>query len=796
MDALSDGKGYWKDLRSQIPSLPLSLVRVISELLTGLNKEPYRGIARDARNRLEEERDECFLSDLFVSKPLPHQGGKGPEPQAMEPVDPGAVNQLLGQNGAFAEQLPGYEYRSGQIDMALAVTECLNSSKHLMVEGGTGIGKSLAYLVPSILWSLVNRQPVVVSTNTKNLQHQLFSKDLPLIRKALDTEFEAALIKGRMNYLCLRKTLFAVEHPLSELTPGERPKMVRLLCWAAASDTGDLSECPVWDRKTSRELGLTVTATGEECMGRACRMSRRCFLLRARAKAQTADLVVANHALIFAEMGMVNPALPPFSHVVFDEAHNLEDAATKHFSVELSMPRIKFELSRIWRSKGKSDGLGLIPGITRQIESGAFAGDERIRTDAVSEAWAVVDSVKRVERRASAFFDALAVLMSGKGNTLRIQPDDSASPKWGSVVSAKEDFQESIRDIISDIEALAKSLRTLECDGLPFHLEAVHDLEGATCQLHELCAEMDFVLDARDDEFVFWVETADRRQGKARAWGAPVSVGGRLENDLYSQKECVVFSSATLSVNGSYDFLKKRIGLDSIPPARLMELNAGSPFDYPRQCMVAVPAFLPEPSEAGADYAGALGALMTEVFEKTTGRGMVLFTSYQMLRETTEAVRDKLESQGIRVLAQGESGSREAITAAFKDDIESVLMGTHSFWEGVDAVGETLSCLVVARLPFAVFTDPIFAARCEQIDNRGGSSFTEYSVPSAVIRFRQGFGRLIRHRTDRGVVIVADRRIITKRYGSWFRNSLPCKTIRFDDPGTMISAVESFLGDV
>jgi DNA polymerase-3 subunit epsilon/ATP-dependent DNA helicase DinG len=793
---LDGGKDFWKSLVSRISDLPLPLVRAIAELLTGLGRERYKKIGRDAGERLRQERAECFLSDIFPSAPLPRPGPERQEPRPVEPVDPEMVGEMLGPGGAFAVQLTGYEHRSGQIEMARAVTGCLNSSKHLMVEGGTGIGKSLAYLVPSVLWSLVNGRPVVVSTNTKNLQHQLFGKDLPLIRRVMDSDFRAALIKGRMNYLCLRKTLFAVEHPLSELTPEERPKMVRLLCWVAGSETGDLSECPVWDKKTSRALGLTVTATGEECMGRACRMSRKCFLLRARAKAQTADLVIANHALIFAEMGMTSPALPPFSHVVFDEAHNLEEAATKHFSVELSMPRVKFELSRIWRPKGKHDGLGLIPGVTRQVESGAFAGDERIKTDTISEAWAVVDSVKRVDRSASAFFDALAVIVGKKESTLRIYAGDHESSRWSSAMSAKEDLQKSVREIIADIEKLMKSLRALECDGLPFHLEAVHDLEGAVCQLHELCTDMDFVLDAAAEDFVFWIEKADRRQDKARAWGAPVSVGDRLENDLYSQKECVVFSSATLSVNGSYDFLKKRIGLDAIPPGRLVELDAGSPFDYTRQCMVAVPAFLPEPSEAGADYAGELGALMAAIFERTRGRGMVLFTSYKMLRETTDVVRDKLEGRGIQVLAQGESGSREAITAAFKEDIESVLMGTHSFWEGVDAVGETLSCLVVARLPFAVFTDPIIAARCEQIDNRGGSSFIEYSVPSAVIRFRQGFGRLIRHRTDRGVVIVADRRIVTKRYGSWFRNSLPSKTVRFEDADTMIQAVESFLGEV
>ena len=253
-----------------------------------------------------------------------------------------------------------------------------------------------------------------------------------------------------------------------------------------------------------------------------------------------------------------------------------------------------------------------------------------------------------------------------------------------------------------------------------------------------------------------------------------------------------MFSSATLSVRGSFDCLKKRLGLDLVESQRLIELNACTPFDYPRQCAVVVPMFLPEPGDSNRDYAAELGNLMAEVFRLTRGRAMSLFTSYEMLKRATSVLKDELLGSGIRVLAQGMSGSRENITEVFKKDFESVLMGTHSFWEGVDLVGETLSCLVVARLPFTVFTDPVTEARCELVEAQGDSAFIGYSLPCAVIRFRQGFGRLIRRRTDRGIVIVADRRICTKRYGSWFRKSLPVRTIACHDKEDFLKAIEQF----
>ena len=342
------------------------------------------------------------------------------------------------------------------------------------------------------------------------------------------------------------------------------------------------------------------------------------------------------------------------------------------------------------------------------------------------------------------------------------------------------------------LKTLAERMDQAGGDELPFHQDFTRNLTAASQWLAEVVTNAEFVLTADNEDYVYWIEKVPQRQGSARAHAAPLDIGELLSQQLYAEKDTVIFCSATLSIRGSFSFIRKRLGVDRIEPERVAEFNAGSPFDYMKQCMVAVPTFLPEPNEKGRDYAQELGQLLTQVFRRTRGRGMGLFTSYGMLRETTTTLQEGLRNTGIRLLAQGQSGSRENILASFQNDLESVLMGTHSFWEGVDIAGESLSCLVLARLPFAVFTDPVFEARCEQLQAQGFDSFSGYSLPTAVIRFRQGFGRLIRHRDDRGVVIVADRRIMTRRYGGWFRASLPTSTVQFSDRDQFLEAITEF----
>jgi ATP-dependent DNA helicase DinG len=740
------------------------------------------------------------LLTCFPAQRLPPPRKTVPDPAEYEPLDAGTVQEVFEAAGELAVSLPGFEARPEQAAMARAVAEAFNESRHLMVEGGTGIGKSLAYLVPAVLWALKNGTPVIISTNTKNLQAQLFEKDLPALRSALQVEFRSALIKGRMNYLCLRKLLMLIRHADFELVGDEPERMADIVAWSVQTRSGDMTELA--DR-VGRLGGLAgrLTSTGEECLGRGCGLGSRCFLRQARAASLSADIVVANHALVFAEMNLLSTALPPYAHIIFDEAHNLEASATQHFSTEVSAPRIRLLLGRIWRrhtrSRKRNHGSGVLAVVAGQIESGALAGTREARQEALDTVRSVRRALRTTGPAINAYFEALAAYLpeENRESTFRFPASFLADPGQCLLAEATGALTLALGRVADAIDGLLAVLQNLDEAELPLHAGVAGDLQAQARALRELCLDIDFVMRADDPGYVFWIERPLSRTADLRAWAAPVRIGERLCSEVYAQKASIIFSSATLSARGSFDFMKNRLGLDRVEQDRLREFNAGSPFDYARQCRVLVPMFLDDPGAQDANYAEALGSLLAQVFQATRGRGLVLFTSYGMLRQTAAVLRQAVGAGTMDVLVQGESGSRETITETFKTDLESVLMGTHSFWEGVDAMGETLSCLVLARLPFAVFTEPVTQARCEQIEAAGGNAFIEYSLPGAVIRFRQGFGRLIRHRTDRGIVIVADKRIYSRRYGAWFRNSVPAPVLPVSDQNQLLQAVRTFMAE-
>ena len=495
-------------------------------------------------------------------------------------------------------------------------------------------------------------------------------------------------------------------------------------------------------------------------------------------------------------MGMEesSPVLPPYAHVVFDEAHNLEDAAVGAFSTEISAFRLQSILKTFWRRGRRKRGRGLALSITDQAKGAAYRGDKDLGKQVLRNSKTLTRTVADAESEAEPLFAALKIVL-GTNQTVRIRKDRKTETIWRAVDESRERLVSKLAEVARTVEAILEPLGKMEEGDLPDRNDFAQNLAAGIEWLKSFTEDLGYVLDAGDETNVYWLERGTFGRGDVRAWSAPVQLGQRLSDELYSGKSSVIFTSATLSVRDSFSFISKRLGINRINKERLVEMNAGSPFDYPRQCMIMVPVFLPEPGDAERNYADELGVLLSETFRRTRGRALGLFTSYQMLKQTTNVLRDKMAGDPYPILAQGESGSRESITRIFQRNRASVLMGTHSFWEGVDVVGDSLSCLVVARLPFAVFTDPVIEARCEQVEADGESAFMGYSVPNAVIRLRQGFGRLIRHRNDRGIVIVADRRIVTKRYGEWFRASLPAPIVKFQDREQFLDAVEQFLAN-
>ncbi|MCX7935067.1 MAG: hypothetical protein N3A66_07385, partial [Planctomycetota bacterium] len=600
-----------------------------------------------------------------------------------------------------------YELREGQVRLARAVAEAFNRGQHLLAEAGTGIGKSLSYLLAAVLWSTANRAPVVISTNTKNLQSQLFAKDIPLLRQALGIDFSAALIRGRRNYLCLRKFFYLLRHLDRECDTEERMRLLNLLPWAAWTRTGDIGENVVAERPGFLPLWAKISTAGEECLGRRCRQQGRCFLRAARAKALAADIVVANHSLVFAELGTKSPTLPPHEHLIFDEAHNLEDAATSHLSVEISLPRLQIALNRLCRESRKG-GTGLLPTLLHRWQSAAAVAPE-VREAALRHAALALDRHTAVLPAAERFFLALGDLFSGHrhAESVRFTAERRQPEAWQGIVAAKEALLSAAAALMRTVENCIADLEAREESEWEERWHFIRELETCVAWLREFGDDAEFVLDGSDADYVYWLQRTTPRRGHFEAWAAPLRVGKLLHEQVYSRKRTVIFSSATMTVRGSFAFLKKRLGIDLLEKKRLAEVNVGTPFDYLRQCLVAIPLFLPEPDAKGENtYATALGEFLSEVYRRTRGRGMVLFTSYQMLQRCHEVMAERLHDEEITLLAQGVSGSRDSITAIQRREVHAVLLGTHSFWEGVDIQGEALSCLTIARLPFAVYTDP------------------------------------------------------------------------------------------
>lgn len=789
----------WKKLTAKSLTIPLPVIGEINYLIAPHQNHPYR----DYFKRLESEvltinfgNNTEKLEDVFeVEEGSAVMPADIDDKEDWTRLDRKKVEWVFSEGGYLEKVFDNFEPRDGQVRMAGEVVDAFNDSSHLMVEAGTGTGKSLAYLIPSVIWARENRVPVVISTNTKNLQEQLFDKDIPFIKDKLQMDFKAAVIKGRANYLCIRKLQYILRQADSELDAEERMQMVTILTWASWTKTGDISENIVTGRPGFWVTWAKLSTIGEDCMGRACAHFKRCFLRKARLRAMQAQIVIANHSLVFADLNSKTPAIPHHAQIIFDEAHNLEDAATRHLSIEVSPQALNVVTGRMLRIGRRKQASGLIPSIIEKLRSTNRLPKE-LREVALAHAELLPELIGEVEVPANAFFGELdAVRKSGKESvSLRYDKERMLEQRWSEALDAKKDFGVALAKVLHACADLHEDFKLMPEESVDYQKEFLRDLEAAMQRVREFTENLDFLLEADNKEYVYWIERISNTSGNVRLVGAPVLIGKLLNDQLYSRKRTVVFSSATLSVGGSFKFIKSRIGVDQIDKSRLVEVDAGSPFDYPKQCLVMVPSFLPEPGERGKDYSTELSLLLSDVFRQTEGRALGLYTSYEMLKRSFDILNIELLHDGIEILAQGQSGSRKNITAVFKRDINSVLLGTHSFWEGVDVVGEALSCLVIARLPFGVFTEPIIEARCEQIEAEGGNAFMGFSLPNAVIRFKQGFGRLIRHKGDRGIVIVADRRIVAKRYGMNFQRSLPCKTHVYNDQEKFLRDLTDFLG--
>jgi len=684
-----------------------------------------------------------------------------------EPPVPVTAADLEAGFAAAARVMDRFEDRPEQRQMAEAVREGFERGGHYLIEAGTGVGKSLAYLLPAAIDAIRNGRRVVVSTNTIALQEQLLAKDIPALRQVLaaagvisdPAELRASLLKGRSNYLCLQRWVANYAAGLGD------PDFARLssamLLWLSETTTGDRSELNLapdewvaWQRFSAQDA---------DCLTRQNRYVREgtCFLLRARKAAESAHILVVNHALLLADLAAGGSAIPEFDHLVIDEAHNIEDVATNQFGASLSLRITIDALDGIHRRGGRGQREGGVVTLLRALPEEAFGTLAR----------ALEESVARCYEKASPFFAAVGKLTgTGEDDRQLLTAAVRHGDRWEAVEAAWDGFLRALRDLEARGATASKAVAGAAVESAEV---LAGEFDAALRKVQDLHLLAEQLMGSPGDDTIAW--TGRDRDGNGTLNSAPLEVGPRLWEELFSKTETVIATSATLSANRDMSFTAKRLGLED-PEA----IQLGSPFNYREATLLAAVEDVPEP--AARDYLDAVARAVVELTLASEGRALALFTSNAALRRVAELVKGDLDAHGILALAQGVDGSPRQLTEQLRSNPRTLVLGTASFWEGIDIRGDALSMLIIARLPFGVPSDPVFKARSEQYTN----PFNDYALPSAILRFRQGFGRLIRDKQDRGVVAILDRRLWEKNYGKAFLNSLP-ECTRLKAPATDVA---------
>jgi DNA polymerase-3 subunit epsilon/ATP-dependent DNA helicase DinG len=668
-----------------------------------------------------------------------------------------SVSDVFGLDGHLSRELAGFEHRSQQERMAKMVADAIEDGEHLIVEAGTGVGKSLAYLVPAALHTLSGGRTVIVSTNTINLQEQLIAKDIPAAQSVLgaigypDDALFAAQLKGRSNYLCYRRWSHAKTS--ADMTIPEARLMAKTMVWLESTASGDRSELRL--NRDDQAAFTRISAQG----ARGCPApDGPCFLRAARGRAHNADIVIINHSLLLADLVMGGGLLPEHDALIIDEAHHLESVATNNFGFRVDQRQVEGDLS------GLSGDRGTVSDAIRALRAAGQA-DPAVETLATG----LLEAVGRARSAATELFrslkEAMTALTPGRGfqgNDMRITEGTRQQPAWSDLEVSWENFDLAastvslgLRDIGIAIDRAPSSLesRNLQAVGLNV-TAAMESIEESRRGLRQGIPEP-------EDGMVCWL-SARPPNGPIAVSGAPLAVGPALRDTLFERERCVILTSGTLADEGRFDRVRETLGVESG-----REVALGSPFDFKKAALVLVPSDIPEPNRPG--FNEGVAQAIKDVATILRDRTLVLFTSNSALNATRSAIKSSLQAEGIKLVAQGIDGPPHRVMRALDANKETVALGAASLWEGVDLEESSIGALMIARLPFPVPSDPVFSARSELYDD----GFGDYAIPSAVLRFRQGFGRLIRSRSDRGVFIVLDSRMATRGYGAAFRDALP-----------------------
>ncbi|MHA6483930.1 ATP-dependent DNA helicase DinG [Paenibacillus sp. strain BS8-2] len=693
----------------------------------------------------------------------------------------------------FQERFQDYEEREPQTQMFHEVYQALASDQHLMIEAGTGTGKSLGYLIPALYYGVKNESKIVVSTHTINLQEQLRSRDLPLIADVLPFPVRASIFKGRGNYLCMRKFEGKV-NTMDMVSPVEDAVTAsQMVIWLSETETGDQEELNLGSR--GADFWSTVSSDADSCLNRACPWFKRCYYHRAKHESNIADVTITNHSLLFTDVQADNRLLPTYAHLIIDEAHHVEEVAGKHLGMNINYFSLVQTVGRLF----KDNRSGLLPSLRIKLQD---EGDDHV------QAWmetidTIIPIFQDIKEHWDKLFEMLYILTGESPDQVgetgasvrRLQPSDLPLG-WEEAVQVENNIHVELTRVIKSAEKLMNDVKD-RIDEIAVQA-VLTDLNGAIRDMTRVKDELRMFMKLEQTSFVFWIEaSAVYRYRSIQLYAAPVDVSEQLQKYFFDAKDSIIMTSATLTVQKSFQYAEEQLGLTGYESSgRLKAVQLPSPFRYREQALVMVPRDFPVVKGASVDgaYLSKLATSLVDAAIETKGRMLVLFTSYKMLKQVYELMKDGLSASGIGLLGQGiDSSNRTKLTRRFLQQPETVLLGTSSFWEGVDIPGEALTCLAIVRLPFQPPNHPLQEAKAELLQRQKQNPFMKLSIPQAVIRFKQGFGRLVRTSQDKGIVIIYDTRVIDAYYGKHFLYSLPGPKIETMFTSQMVGRMREWL---
>lgn len=765
--------------------LPIALIAEITRLADNVSEwdgYPFFYYVMNIRSKEVVENRKIHHRDQEVVFPASHHKINGC-PEKVHPLDPDSIASVFQPGGNLSDYFEDYEFRSEQTEMAISIADALSKGHHLMVEAGTGVGKSLAYLVPASLWATQNNTRVIVSTHTKNLQDQLINKDIPAVKQALNIPLQASILKGKNNYLCPRRLQAFIRRGVE--TPVEMRVIGKILVWRELSNTGDRNEINL-NGVEEREIWSQLSAADDRCTLETCQrqMGGICPFYQAKVSAQSSHIIVVNHALLLSDIATGNRILPEFNYLVIDEAHQLESASTNTLSRHLT----EFEYRRVIRDLGSSRS-GVIGRLYKTIK-GILPLE--LQDDILNLGQSSIDIAFQLESLLRALFTKIEAFIYeqrdgaalGKYSyQLRITPAIRTAPGWLDIEIAWENMLELTKALLTTIEQIYQNISAI-LDSMDDEVveELLSSLGNIYTRLQSHSQLIDELIFSPNDELIYWIEIKPENLVISLN-SAPLHIGNLMEKNIWLEKDSVILTSATLTTGGDFEYIKNRLNAYDVD-----ELALGSPFDYENAALLFVPKDMPPPHDR-FNYQKAVEHAIIRLSKATQGRTMVLFTSIDQLKRTSNAISTVMDNEGILIYEQGDGLSPHNLLEGFKASERAILLGTKSFWEGVDIPGEDLSVLVIVRLPFDVPSDPIVSARSEMFED----PFYQFSLPEAILRFRQGFGRLIRTQSDRGVVVVLDQRLIHKQYGKYFLQSLPSCTMRVGQLSELTKVVTEWL---